>query len=324
MFADITPADKEAFFLLLDEYFASRGSIAAIAAGKSPGGQAAMKNIGSTAGAHLKARTGFGGPNMFGGSSTTNAPAASSSSPASQETVADESSKPSFASLRGAFASATPMATSMLGGSKKAPPPPPPSVKYQSRPPITQGVAVPQAEEEEAEEEEPATSKPTPPAAPLRPSPSIGGKFAPSSLVSGKHFGSGKIDLTSKSTMVSSAFGNLRNRGAPAAPVPTSPTSATPPPPARSFAPPPIRRVPSSAPPVRTPEPEPELEPEPEPEQEGEWAEALYDYTSGDKTDLHFVEGQRIRIVEHTSDDWWTGELDGKEGLFPATYVKIL
>ncbi|KAG8852357.1 hypothetical protein FRB96_008703 [Tulasnella sp. 330] len=314
VFADITPADKEAFFLLLDE-----GSIAAIAAGKSPGGQAAIKNLGSTAGAHLKSRAGFGGPNMFGGSTSASSTATGSPA-ANQEAGTDESSKSSFSALRGAFANATPMASSMLGGSKKAPPPPPPSVKYQSRPPISVAAEDPQDGEEE---EDAPPLRVTPPAAPLRSSPSTAGnisKFAPSGLVSGKHFGGGKLDLTNKNTLMSSTFGGLRNRGpaAPSAPTPTSPTTATPPPPSRSFAPPPIRRVPSSTPSARTPEPEPE------PEQEGEWAQALYDYTSDDKADLHFTEGQTVRIIAHTSDDWWTGEVDGKEGLFPSTYVKLM
>lgn len=53
-------------------------------------------------------------------------------------------------------------------------------------------------------------------------------------------------------------------------------------------------------------------------------------------------EGQRVLVMEHTSDDWyvvlplitigvrlnvylrWTGEIDGKRGLIPAAYVKML
>ncbi|KAJ3927853.1 MAG: SH3 domain-containing protein [Lentinula lateritia] len=74
-------------------------------------------------------------------------------------------------------------------------------------------------------------------------------------------------------------------------------------------------------PPHRAPEPEPEPEQE---EEQGEWAEALYDYVSQDPADLQIRANQQILVTERTSDDWWTGEVDGKSGLFPATYVKLL
>jgi len=57
---------------------------------------------------------------------------------------------------------------------------------------------------------------------------------------------------------------------------------------------------------------------------QGEWVEALYDYDSGEPGDLMVKEGQRILLVERTSDDWWTGEINGSKGLFPASYVKLL
>ncbi|KAK7471151.1 hypothetical protein VKT23_002562 [Stygiomarasmius scandens] len=90
-----------------------------------------------------------------------------------------------------------------------------------------------------------------------------------------------------------------------------------------SFAPPPVHRKPSE------PEPEPEPEPEHEEEEEvaqGEWAEALYDYEPSDPNDLGIRAKQNIWVTEKTSDDWWTGQVDGtgKSGLFPASYVKLL
>ena len=77
---------------------------------------------------------------------------------------------------------------------------------------------------------------------------------------------------------------------------------------------------------------------------EGEWAEALYDYTSEEASDLQLRARQRVLVTEKTSDDWcvhipvqivysaliytlfrrWTGEINGKTGLFPASYVKLL
>ncbi|KAF5393857.1 hypothetical protein D9757_000430 [Collybiopsis confluens] len=84
-----------------------------------------------------------------------------------------------------------------------------------------------------------------------------------------------------------------------------------------TYAPPPPHRAVSS-------EPEQEEESEEEEEPQGEWAEALYDYNSQDPADLHIRVNQRVLITERTSDDWWTGEVDGKSGLFPAAYVKLL
>lgn len=61
-----------------------------------------------------------------------------------------------------------------------------------------------------------------------------------------------------------------------------------------------------------------------EPEPEGEWAEAVYEYTSDDPGDLPLHEGQRILVTERTSDDWWTAEYEGRRGLVPASYIKVL
>jgi amphiphysin len=41
--------------------------------------------------------------------------------------------------------------------------------------------------------------------------------------------------------------------------------------------------------------------------------------------DLSFKTGDRIELVEKTAsaDDWWTGKTaDGKQGVFPGTYVQ--
>ncbi|KAG6333081.1 hypothetical protein ID866_6005 [Astraeus odoratus] len=100
-----------------------------------------------------------------------------------------------------------------------------------------------------------------------------------------------------------------------------------------SYGPPPVRRVASTSetndkssspipPALHSPRVQPVREPEPEPQ--GEWAEALYDYESQDPADLEIKEGARILVTERTSDDWWTGEMDGKRGLFPASYVKLI
>jgi hypothetical protein len=62
-----------------------------------------------------------------------------------------------------------------------------------------------------------------------------------------------------------------------------------------------------------------------------------------ESTDLELQAKQRVLVVEKTSDDWcvllpfffgvslsypflgrWTGEINGRSGLFPASYVKLL
>lgn len=67
-------------------------------------------------------------------------------------------------------------------------------------------------------------------------------------------------------------------------------------------------------------------------------AEALYDYAGTDSSDLPFHVGQKITILEFINNgknalkeclswwltklDWWKGEIDGREGLFPSNYVR--
>jgi hypothetical protein len=105
------------------------------------------------------------------------------------------------------------------------------------------------------------------------------------------------------------------------------------PPKASSYGPPPTRRTTSetsatepsaarSPPPII---PRRAVEPEPE-EPQGEWAEVLYDYSSEDPGDLEVQSGSRVFVTAKSSDDWWTGQIEGqgKEGLFPASYVKLL
>ncbi|KAG1843474.1 SH3 domain-containing protein [Suillus subalutaceus] len=102
---------------------------------------------------------------------------------------------------------------------------------------------------------------------------------------------------------------------------------------ASSFGPPPTRRTTSettavepstarSPPPIL---PRRAVEPEPE-EPQGEWADALYDYSSEDPGDLEIQSGSRVLVTAKSSDDWWTGQIEGqgKEGLFPASYVQLL
>lgn len=56
----------------------------------------------------------------------------------------------------------------------------------------------------------------------------------------------------------------------------------------------------------------------------GTRARALYTFRGEQSGDLSFQKGDIIQIVEKSdsTDDWWTGELGGKQGIFPANYVE--
>lgn len=51
-----------------------------------------------------------------------------------------------------------------------------------------------------------------------------------------------------------------------------------------------------------------------------EMAVALYDYAGTADGDLTFSAGDRIEIVQKTesTEDWWTGRLNGQVGQMPA------
>ncbi|KAF7375140.1 SH3-domain-containing protein [Mycena sanguinolenta] len=55
-------------------------------------------------------------------------------------------------------------------------------------------------------------------------------------------------------------------------------------------------------------------------------AKALWDFNEHEQNpqDLSFRAGDTIEIIEETNSDWWTGRLNGREGVFPANYVEKL
>ena len=50
---------------------------------------------------------------------------------------------------------------------------------------------------------------------------------------------------------------------------------------------------------------------------------ALYDFAAQADGDLDFRAGDRIEVVERTesTEDWWTGRLNGVQGVFPGMYI---
>lgn len=61
--------------------------------------------------------------------------------------------------------------------------------------------------------------------------------------------------------------------------------------------------------------------PKPEPAA-ASYVVALYDFTAQAAGDLDFKVGDRIEVIERTesSEDWWKGRLDGREGVFPGMW----
>lgn len=227
-------------------------------------------------------------------------------------------SNPVVANAAGRFAASS-LASSYNTSSAKSPPAPP-------RRNVSAGEDTPSA---------PSVGRPTP----------SGASGGLGSLMSSKRFGD--VDTSS----VKAAFASSFKGGKPAAPPP----STTLPPaigaPKRSFAPPPTRRVPTHASsenespatppehrnnalqsqdlaPLRRMPSDTALRRDPSPppdsSRHGERAEALYDYSSEAAEDINVREGDKLTIVERTSDDWWTGEINGRRGLLPASYVRIL
>ncbi|KAI0296670.1 SH3 domain-containing protein [Russula brevipes] len=67
----------------------------------------------------------------------------------------------------------------------------------------------------------------------------------------------------------------------------------------------------------RAPPPPPPLKPKPAPVK---YVVALYDFAAQADGDLDFKVGDCIEVVDRTqsTDDWWTGRLDGRTGVFPG------
>ncbi|KAG6837222.1 hypothetical protein H0H93_013090 [Arthromyces matolae] len=106
---------------------------------------------------------------------------------------------------------------------------------------------------------------------------------------------------------------------------------APPPPPgAASHAPPPPYSPASSgsassasiAATKRAPPPPPPMKPKPKPQVQ--YVVALYDFAAQADGDLSFNTGDHIELVERTqnTEDWWTGRLNGVQGVFPGNYVQ--
>ncbi|KAI0643653.1 hypothetical protein C8Q79DRAFT_928180 [Trametes meyenii] len=307
VFTRLTPQDKDAFFTLLDElstrpsvYFASRPELFGNGNGGGDGEQSTNGIPPVSKAAAVSAVS-----HAFSAVSRASEPASASGPGAPPATNGwkrpDAAATAEIGSSVGRVAAAAAALRAQNGGEQLATAPAAANAGFPRMPPRRNT----SSSNEEAAAPPPEHNK----------------------LVAGKKFGD--VDMSSGKNM----FSSLRHSTAAKHATPAQVAPPTPPAFQRKndFAPPP-RRVPSTGSTARasvTPSPAPAPPPVPrraqqEPEESGEWAEALYEYHSEDPGDLDLEEGVRVLIVEKTSDDWWTGEIEGRRGLVPAAYVKML
>jgi len=46
---------------------------------------------------------------------------------------------------------------------------------------------------------------------------------------------------------------------------------------------------------------------------------AVHSYIPSEDEELGFTEGDIITVVRQDCEDWWTGRVNGRTGIFPAT-----
>lgn len=291
VFSQLSVSEKDAFFSLLDEYFASRpdllSNIAKSQAVDSAANAAheAFKNPATRNAMMDKVKGGVNSAKM-----NWNSQREASPEPADEKVASGPG--------RVAAAAASLMSHPRFGGS------PTPASTGPPKPPARKPSIKPAADD--------STTKKYPVQR---------GDSTASSLSSTRTFGS-NVDMTSAKGFYSSV------RGSPKIQPLANPSSFLPPPssgtPKKQFAPPPVRRIASDSSQTSTsPGPPPPPPPRRKEEPSGEWADVLYDFT-GEPGDLEIRESQRVLVVKRDSDDWWTAELDGKQGLVPASYIKVL
>jgi hypothetical protein len=53
-------------------------------------------------------------------------------------------------------------------------------------------------------------------------------------------------------------------------------------------------------------------------------AKGLWDFATVQPNELPFRAGDVLNIIDSSSGDWWTAELNGRQGLVPANYVQLI
>ncbi|KZV85674.1 hypothetical protein EXIGLDRAFT_681655 [Exidia glandulosa HHB12029] len=326
VFANLDEHEKHAFFGLLDEYFESRPHI--LSGGEGGVGMSREQATAvASAGANVFGRAMAANPRATSNAISAGFQRAGMAAPPTpvnasshDDDEGDSQPRASVASIRAAF-SASGLKPPVPGGGAPKPPPPAPPRRGPS--------STTNEDDDDSQGPPPPPSRP-----PFNPRTS-----KPAGLVTEKKIS----DLSTSSGadfMRSVRNGSAnKNKGTVTPPIPGALQ-----PPKSEYGPPPMRRAPSStsinsransnpSPPAsvrsvsggaRKIPPVPKTPIHAEPEEEEEWGEVLYDYNSGESTDLVIEAGDRVLIVEHSSEEWWKGELNGKTGLFPSSYVRIL
>ncbi|KAF9243760.1 hypothetical protein BU15DRAFT_86204 [Melanogaster broomeanus] len=153
------------------------------------------------------------------------------------------------------------------------------------------------------------------------------GKFVQSKRTEGGGFGSSLGRSPSVATTTSAASSASRSMPPPTRAAPSFVKKAPPPPPGQHAAPPPPYSATNNGTTTaatKRPPPPPPLKPKPKLEPAVEYVTALYDFDAQAAGDLSFKTGDRIEIVTKTEsqEDWWTGRLNGEQGVFPGNYVQ--
>lgn len=52
------------------------------------------------------------------------------------------------------------------------------------------------------------------------------------------------------------------------------------------------------------------------------FAQAQFDFSAQDSSQLSFRRGDIIEVLEHLDPHWWRGRLGGRIGFFPRSYVQ--
>lgn len=80
-------------------------------------------------------------------------------------------------------------------------------------------------------------------------------------------------------------------------------------------------------PPLRPTAPKPDFKPTPRASTLGaNQAVALYTFEATQSGDLGFKKGDIITVTKRTDskNDWWTGQIEGRTGIFPSNYVETI
>jgi growth factor receptor-binding protein 2 len=49
--------------------------------------------------------------------------------------------------------------------------------------------------------------------------------------------------------------------------------------------------------------------------------QAMFDFTPQEANELEFTRGDIVIVTDKSDDNWWEGTVNGRSGMFPATYV---